>query len=109
MTIINEDHRTRTTSQVVGGEVRAWMARLGIRQKDLAELLGVAQPRVSARLRGDVTFDIEELVLIAQHFGVSLGELLGSSLVNEKGPRPAVRDEGLGELPRLDSNQQPFD
>lgn len=85
------------------------MARYGQRQKDVAEVLGIAQPGVSARLRGQVPFDISELTILASHFGISLGELLGSQIVNETGPRPAKRDEGQNELPRLDSNQQPFD
>ncbi|MGO1662587.1 MAG: helix-turn-helix domain-containing protein [Micrococcaceae bacterium] len=109
MTIIDDARESLTTSQLVGAEVRAWMARLGFRQKDVAQLLNLAQPGVSARLKGHVAFNVEELATISQGFGISLGELLGSSLVNEKSPRPATRDEGLGELPRLDSNQQPFD
>lgn len=109
MTVVDGDRSTLTTGQRVGAEVRAWMARLGVRQKAVAELLQIAQPGVSARLRGQVAFDVEELALIAQAFNISLGELLGNSLVNEKSPRPAMRDEGFDELPRLDSNQQPFD
>lgn len=98
-----------TVNERTGAEIRAWTARLGYTQGHVAKILGVAQTRVSARLRGKVPFGIDELALIAGDFGISLGELLGSQLINEKSPRPAVRDEGLEELPQLDSNQQPLD
>lgn len=39
---------------------------------------------------------------------ISLHELLGDELVNEKAPVHGA-DEGLRELPQLDSNQQPLD
>lgn len=98
-----------STNALVGREVKSWMARLGYRQTDVAKLLGVAQPRISARLRGQAPFTIDELLSIAQGFQITLGELLGEPLVNSKDPRPAVRDEGLGKLPQMDSNHQPLD
>src|SRR5699024_2500053 len=96
---------TMTVNERTGAEIRAWTARLGYTQGHGAKILGVAQTRVSARLRGKVTFGIDELAVRAQDYGISLGALLASQLINEQNPRPAVRDEGLSALPQLESNQ----
>lgn len=54
-------------------------------------------------------FAIEELLLAADFLQVTLGELLGKTILSEKGPRPAVRDKGQKECSPPDSNQQPTD
>ncbi|WP_442867695.1 helix-turn-helix domain-containing protein [Citricoccus sp. NR2] len=105
--LVPDVHSTATIT--AAREVKAWMARLGYRQADIAQLLGIAQGQVSARLRGRIQFTLEQLMIIAAEFEISLGDLLGERIINEKRPRPAKRDEGFQELPRLDSNQQPFD
>jgi transcriptional regulator with XRE-family HTH domain len=106
-------HTARSTAAVnneVGAEVRAWMGRLGFRQKHLAEVLDVSQTAISQRLNGKVTFGIDELQIISTWFGITLGDLLGSGVLNAKNPRPHVEDgESGAELLLLDLNQQPFD
>lgn len=77
----------RTANLKVSSEVRAWLARKGLRQIWLAELLGVGQSAVSKRLRGVLPFTAPELMMIANALDVSLAELLGE-LVNEKNPHP---------------------
>ena len=109
MTIEQLGIRTISVNKRVGLEIKAWLARRELRQLDLAEALGVSQGAVSQRLIGNVSFSVEELVIAAGLLDVSLGELLGADLLKQQGPRPAMRDEGLEQLPRLDSNQQPFD
>ena len=93
----------------LASEVKAWMARLGYRQVDIANALGVTQTQVSSRLRGQTQFTFEQLIKIAAAMGITLNDLLGEQILNEKHPRPAMRDEGGGQLPQLDSNQQPLD
>ncbi|WP_460462443.1 helix-turn-helix domain-containing protein [Arthrobacter pigmenti] len=105
---MNPNAASADVSQAVGGEVRAWMARRQFKQRDLSELLDVPQSSVSARLNGRIAFTINELATIASWFEITLGELLGSDVVDVKKPRTRV-EHGAGSLPQLDSNQQPFD
>lgn len=65
-----------TPTAATGANVRAEMARQGVTQADLAARLHVSQTQVSARLRGRVPFDVNELVLIAATLGVPLAALL---------------------------------
>ncbi len=51
--------------------VRAELTRRGIRQIEVAGLLGVAQSGVSARLTGRVGFTADELVLLADWLGIA--------------------------------------
>ena len=86
-----------TTSVQAGAEVRAWMARLGIRQKDLAVALGVSQGPMSDRLRGKTSFSIDELATIAGEFDISLGELLGPHILQARqSPRQDLVSTGAG-------------
>ena len=61
---------------ITGANVRAEMARQGITQTVLAEKLGLSQTQVSARLRGRVPFDINEITAVADMLGVPLSVLL---------------------------------
>ena len=92
----------------VGREIKAWLSRKDLRQRHIAEALSVSQGAASQRLIGKVSFSIHELLAIAGLFGISLSELLGPELLNEKGPRPAVQDEGEACALR-DSNPEPTD
>ena len=103
-----EMDRVRVNKQV-GLEIKSWLARRELRQVDLAHALGLSQGAVSQRLMGRVSFSVEELLVVAGLLEITLADLLGSDLLNAQGPRPATQDEGLSKLPRLDSNQQPFD
>src|SRR6476661_77591 len=64
----------------VAAEVRAWMGRRRVTQAGLAAILGKSQPYVSRRLSGDVAFDTDDLFALADHFGVSVGRLLGDAV-----------------------------
>ena len=90
----------RRTKDVVSQEVRAWAGRLGLRQRHLAEILGISQAQVSARLRGQVSWNLDELDLLATAFGVQPGEFMAT-------PPRGIPAGASGVLPRLDSNQQP--
>ena len=68
----------RTPTEQVAEEVRALMARRGVTQMQLRDVLGVSQPAISARLHGKVAFDANEIGLLAEFFGVSPGVLFGA-------------------------------
>lgn len=68
-------------SVLTGSNVKAEMARKGVNQTALAVALGISQPQVSARLRGVVPFDVNELHAVAAFLGVPIATLL---------PAPAV-------------------
>lgn len=63
----------------VSAEVRAQMGRYNKRQRELAEVLGISQPQVSARLRGDVAWSVDDLATIAQWLGISPADLIGDA------------------------------
>jgi len=60
----------------VAAEIRAWRGRLGLSQAQLAAIIGVTQPAVSARLTGRQSFTLDELELLAERFGIPVWELL---------------------------------
>lgn len=61
----------------VAANVRAEMARRGMTQRYVADLLGIAQQAVSARLRGKTPFTINEIGQLAQVFGLHPAVMLG--------------------------------
>lgn len=66
----------KTPAQVVGSNVRAEMARKSMTQMQLAATIGIPQPSLSARLRGVVAFDVNELHAAARALNVRVGDLL---------------------------------
>ena len=61
---------------VVGANVRAEMARRRVLQADLAKHLELPQTAISHRVRGEVPWDINELVAAAELLGVNIAVLL---------------------------------
>lgn len=64
-------------SATFSAEVRALMGRHQVTQAQLAEVLGVTPSQMSKRLRGVIPVDINEIVMIADYFGVPVGTLFG--------------------------------
>lgn len=60
----------------MGRNVRAEMARADVSQSTLASMIGLSQPAISKRLRGEVPFDINEAHLIAKALSVDVARLL---------------------------------
>lgn len=54
-----------TTRSAIAAEVRAALARKGQSAAWLAEEAGISKAALSRKLRGDVSFTVEELVLVA--------------------------------------------
>lgn len=50
--------------------LRAEMARSGDNMADLAELLEISIPSVSRRLSNEVPFDVNECVILCNHYNV---------------------------------------
>ena len=65
-----------TPSELTGSTIRLLLTKRRCTQTDLARALGVTQPAISARLRGSVAFDINELVAVAEFLDVPLPSLL---------------------------------
>lgn len=109
MTVVeNELSVEQQVNRLVADEIRSWMARRRLHQAWLADVLGLSQAAISKKLRGDAPFSVTQLLQLAGALDLSLSELMGQSLVNEKVPVRKA-DEDHEKLPQLDSNQQPFD
>ncbi|MBP7973444.1 MAG: helix-turn-helix transcriptional regulator [Candidatus Nanopelagicales bacterium] len=73
------------TSTYVAEEVRAMMARRRMSGAGLAREMGLSQPQIAARVRGDLAWSLDELDRVAGILRCNVWDL----------------------LPRMDSNQQP--
>ena len=91
----------------VGREVRSWMARRGLRQAWLASVLGLSQSVVSKRLRGVLPFTVAELFEVCAVLDITLAQLLGDEIINEKDPHR--EGGGLITYTPRDSNPEPTD
>ncbi len=77
----------RSIDEQIGEIVHHVMWRKRVSQVAIAPALGIGQSAVSRKLRGQNPWSVADLYAAAGALGVEVGEL----------------------LPRLDSNQQPFD
>ena len=66
--------------------VRTLLARHDHNQTDLGQLLGISQPAAGRKLRGLRRFDVDELVLIADTYGIDVAHLI----------KPPALDDVLG-------------
>lgn len=71
----------------LGAEVRAWLGRRNVSQRQLARMLGMNPTALNFRIQGKRSFDVTELLKIAALLDISLAQLLGDELLNEKTPR----------------------
>lgn len=67
---------TPTANERIAANVRAEMARAGVRQSDLATQLHMTQSAISSRLRSVKAFDVDELAGVAGVLGVDVLDLL---------------------------------
>jgi len=65
-----------TYSETVASEVRSILGRRMVSQRELARALNVSPNYMSRRLRGELPFDVEELLAIARLLDVSIAELV---------------------------------
>lgn len=98
----------RPLHERVAAAVRAEMARYGIPQTKVAELLGITQQSVSRKRAGKTPYTLDELELLAPLFGMTPDELLRGARLNRLDPRPDGPGGGARWAPS-DSNRQPTD
>lgn len=65
-----------TVTGAVAAEVRANAARNGLRQREIAVLLGLSQAQVSRKMSGIHGFTLDELYALADVFGCPVSDLL---------------------------------
>lgn len=76
----------RSFADEVAANVRAETARLGLRQADLAGVLGIDQSLISNRWRGRTPWRLEELEAIAPMLGTTASMLCA---IRDSNPGPA--------------------
>lgn len=98
MTVTQMPHDEELTQRWAATTIKTVMASRGMRQRDLADAIGMTDAHLSQKLNQKNRISVQDVVEIARALGVAPGELLNgwSGVV----PPP---------LPRLDSNQQPSD
>lgn len=89
---------TRAVEDGARRVVRMLMARDVMSHQDLAGLLHVSRQQASQRLAGKAKFTFAELVLLAEHFGVTIADFGPDSRFLDVGAA-AVRSRGRGLLP----------
>ncbi|WP_207634428.1 helix-turn-helix domain-containing protein [Candidatus Frankia alpina] len=74
--------------------IRLLMTRTGVRQIDLAEVLGMTQGSLSYRLQGYSNWKIDDLVKVAAHFGLTVSELIsGYTAIAAAGRLPPAKTQ----------------
>lgn len=98
MSVLTSIEKTDTYdfSAIVAANIRGYAALNDVSQKELAKAIGMTQAAASTRWRGKRQWQLEDLAKVAAVLGTTPWELVQPMADKEK-------------LPRLDSNQQPFD
>ena len=91
---------TYTATEAVAREIRGLLAKAGLTQKDVASILAITQAGVSDRLRGKQNFSLDELFTLAGALDLTVGDLLGNSIVSAHVPAPSYIEEGQGRIKR---------
>lgn len=68
----------------ITGNLRAEMARRGITQQQVAEILGLSRAAVSRRLLGQSPISIDELFEITEHFGIDMASIIFAGTDNSQ-------------------------
>lgn len=64
---------------------KCWMKENGVKSVDIGKLIGKAAPGVSQRLNGTgPDFDVREIRIICQHYGISADEYFIAYKVSQK-------------------------
>lgn len=80
------------TRSAIAAEARAALARKGQSAAWLAEDAGISKAALSRKLRGEVSFTVEELVLVAEALAVEPDALLPRSVQYATTDRPAPKE-----------------
>jgi len=69
-----------TPAHQVAANVRAELARKGIRASGLVSVLGISRTSIARRVSGQKPFDVAELIAIASLLDMPVTELLSESV-----------------------------
>lgn len=94
MDAVTQLYTSDSLSARVAAEVRAQAARRGLNQTELGRILGLSQPQISGRMRGRMPFRLDEIDLLARHFGIDAAELMPRRPAEPADPE-IVRRQGL--------------
>src|SRR6185295_15359140 len=97
---MNEGSTQKRLGPAVAEEVRALLARRRISGVQFAKQIGKSQPYFSRRLNGDVSFDLDDLEVIAEVLGIEVGDLFPSKEGGSNrnfDPAPAERTATIGQ------------
>ena len=97
MTTMNET-RTYSVNECIGITVNQYLFDQRITKTRLAQALGVAQTNASKKVRGNVTWSAQDLLVTANLLGVTVQDLLPTS-DGHGGWVPAVFRPGQGKGP----------
>ena len=97
MTTMNET-RTYSVNECIGITVNQYLFDQRITKTRLAQALGVAQTNASKKVRGNVTWSAQDLLVTANLLGVTVQDLLPTS-DGRGGWVPAVFRPGYGKGP----------
>ncbi|WP_323985935.1 helix-turn-helix domain-containing protein [Microbacterium plantarum] len=64
----------------VAGAVRAELARRNLSREHLIPVLGIGKNAVYARIRGEQSFEVEELAKIAAHLEIDISALVSPAM-----------------------------
>lgn len=82
-------------SETVASEVRSILGRRMVSQRELARALNVSPNYMSRRLRGELPFDIEELMAVAHLLDIPITELVDQEGDFDPVSSVRARNEGL--------------
>jgi predicted XRE-type DNA-binding protein len=96
----------------IAAAVRAHIAARRTNDSRVARAIGMSQPKFSRRTNEDVAFDSDDLGRIADHFGITVVELVQMPRDGTVGGGRTLlgltRNRTGWKLPHLDSNQEPI-
>jgi len=95
----------KPTRVIVAGNILALMGRYRVSQKALAAHLSISQPALSKRLSAKQAFDLDELELVSQFFGVSVPDLLMDVNISSRWNASAAGQDIIG-LPAQDGQME---
>ncbi|MBQ6904214.1 MAG: helix-turn-helix transcriptional regulator [Lachnospiraceae bacterium] len=56
------------------GKFKGFLASRGIKQSEVAELLGISQEAISMKIAGKMVFTLEQVRMICSHYGIRADE-----------------------------------
>lgn len=90
----------RTFAQRIAIRIAAELKNAGRTQTQLADHLGITQPRVSARFRGVNPFTLDDIPKVAEFLGCTVEDLLGGQAADNSGPHSVSPAPTLKNPPR---------